>query len=110
MNLISSFRLFQLFTTFSYLGSRSLHALSQFLLYVLLLSQAEKPWPLRTQAEVIQTYEVQDKEKSCIGRMRGLNLAAVSPTTNHLTAFSEWFRHNLLHKPALSELTPGYFV
>jgi hypothetical protein len=48
---------------------------------------------------------VLDKEKLSIGNIRGLNLAAVRPTTVQLTVMSEWLdklRHNLLHKPALT--------
>jgi hypothetical protein len=46
-----------------------------------------------------------DKEKPAIGSIRGLNLAAVTPTTVQLTEISEYLhklRHNLLHKTALT--------
>jgi hypothetical protein len=65
----------------------------------------------RTQAEVILNhvnpkYVVLDKEKPCIRSTEGFNLAAVRPTTDQLTAVSEWLnklKHNLLHKPTLIE-------
>jgi hypothetical protein len=50
---------------------------------------------------------VLDKEKPCLGSIRGLSLAAVKPTTDQLnSSVSEWLnklRHNLLDKPALTE-------
>jgi hypothetical protein len=52
-------------------------------------------------------YVVLDKEvRIDIESIRGLNLAAVRPTSDQLTAVSEWLnklKHNLLHKSALTE-------
>jgi hypothetical protein len=44
------------------------------------------PKLFRKQAEIIQKhmYVVLDKERPCIGSIRGLNLAAVKPTTVHV--------------------------
>jgi hypothetical protein len=50
-------------------------------------------------------YLVLDKKKPGIRLIRGLNLAAVRPTTIQLSAVSEKFhklRHNLLHGPELT--------
>jgi hypothetical protein len=41
-----------------------------------------------------------------MGSIRGLNLAAVRPTADQLTAVSKWLNklnHNLLHESALTE-------
>jgi hypothetical protein len=51
-------------------------------------------------------YMVLNKEKPCIGSVRGLNLAAVRPMTIELTEVLEHLSnltHKLLHKPALTE-------
>jgi hypothetical protein len=59
-----------------------------------------------TQAEVILNH-VNPKDKPCIGNTRGLNLAVVKPMIDQLTAVPGWlnkFRHNLLHKPELTEI------
>jgi hypothetical protein len=57
---------------------------------------------------------VLDKEKPYIGCMRGLNLAAVRPTSVQLTStVSEWLnmlRHNLQHEPALTETLCMYCI
>jgi hypothetical protein len=55
----------------------------------------------------IQLYMALDKEKPCIGSLRGLNLAQATPTTVQLTAVSEWLRklrNDLVYKPALGNL------
>jgi hypothetical protein len=64
----------------------------------------------RTQAEVILNHVIPNvrdigQEKLGTGSTRGLKLAAVRPTTVHLTPVSKQLsklRHNLLQKPALT--------